>query len=50
MEFRWLVLCNKHGKKTVPVLQWRMDSMLNWKDVPMEEFKDWQVDEEGNQL
>ena len=44
MELRWIVLCDKNGRKTKPDLQfWNEDDEI-WEDVPYVEMKTWEYD------
>ncbi len=35
MNFRWLVLCDKHGVKTDPELQVYDEEIEKWESVPV---------------
>jgi len=40
MRLRWLVICDKNGNKTQPVLQYWDDVLRWWIDVPVVEVKE----------
>ncbi len=43
MKLRWLVLCDEHGVKTEPELQYWTGS--HWEMVNYSEYKTWKYDE-----
>ncbi len=45
IAFRWLVLCDKYGKKTEPSLEVKIDNEDGegvWEDVDYVEMKEWE--------
>jgi len=43
MKLRLLVVCNKNGQKTNPILQYWDTESITWIDVPVFECKDYEL-------
>ena len=50
MNLRWLIVCDKNGQKTEPILQYYDVEYKRWCVVRIEEIKEWKLTAEDGHL